>query len=93
MPAEGTTGGVLTDKEALHAQAEVVGKPTESPLLEPAGIAVDPKTKDVVIVGQEDQGEEELLIAAQRVHSNAVRSARAGSTRRTVFEGEPVSPL
>lgn len=92
VPAEGTTGGVLADKETLHAQAEVVGKPSESALLEPAGIAVDPKTKDVIIVGQEDQGGEELLIAAQRVHSNGTLGARWVDTTHC-FEGEPVSPL
>jgi PKD repeat protein len=92
VAAEGTTAGVLADKEALHAQAEVVGKPTESALLEPAGIAVDPKTKDVIIVGQEDQGGEELLIAAQRVHSNGTLGSRWVDTTHC-FEGEPVSPL
>jgi PKD repeat protein len=92
VPAEGTTAGVLANKEVLHAQAEVVGKPTESPLLEPAGIAVDPKTKDVIIVGQEDQGGEELLVAAQRVHSNGTLGARWVDTTHC-FEGEPVSPL
>jgi PKD repeat protein len=92
VPAEGAPGGVLANKEVLHAQAEVVGKPTESALLEPAGIAVDPKTKDVIIVGQEDQGGEELLIAAQRVHSNGTLGARWVDTTHC-FEGEPVSPL
>jgi PKD repeat protein len=92
VPASGTTNGVLADEEALHAQAEVVGKPAESPLLEPAGIAVDPKTKDVIIVGQEDQGGEELLIAAQRVRSNGTLGARWVDTTHC-FEGEPVSPL
>jgi PKD repeat protein len=91
-PAEGTTGGVLADKETLHAQAEVAGKPTESPLLEPAGIAVDPKTKDVIIVGQEDQGGEDLLVAAQRVHSNGTLGTRWVDTTHC-FEGEPISPL
>jgi PKD repeat protein len=92
VPAEGTTAGVLADKETLHAQAEVVGKPTESPLLEPAGIAIDPKTKDVLVVGQEDQGGEELLIAAQRVHSNGTLGSRWVDTTHC-FEGEPVSTL
>jgi PKD repeat protein len=92
VPAEGTAGGVLANKEVLHAQAEVTAKPTETPLLEPAGIAVDPKTKDVIVVGQEDQGEEEMLIAAQRIHSNGTLGTRWVDTTHC-FEGEPVSSL
>lgn len=92
VPAEGAPGGVLADKEVLHAQAEAAGKPTESALLEPAGIAVDPKSKDVIIVGQEDQGGEELLIAAQRVHSNGTLGTRWVDTTHC-FEGEPISSL
>ncbi len=92
VPAEGTTNGVLASLETLHAQAEVTENPAASPLLEPAGIAVDPKTKDVIIVGQEDQGEEEMLIAAQRVHSNGTLGARWVDTTRC-FEGEPASAL
>ncbi|HEX3911285.1 MAG TPA: PKD domain-containing protein [Solirubrobacteraceae bacterium] len=91
VAAEGTTGGVLASKEALHAQAEVTGKPTESPLLEPAGIAVDPKTHDVIVLGLEDQGEEEMLVAAQRVHSTGALGLRWVDTTHC-FEGEPASP-
>jgi len=46
------------------------------PLLAPAGIAVDPTTHDVVILGQQDEsttpgpGEEQLRAAAERVHAS-----------------------
>lgn len=92
VPAEGTVNGVLANKEVLEAQSEVAGKRTESALLEPSGIAVDPTTKDVIILGQEDQGGESLLVAAQRVHSSGALGTRWVDTTQC-FEGEVASPL
>lgn len=87
VPAEGTTAGVLAGEAVLHAQSEVAGKPGESALLEPAGLAVDPKSGDVVILGQEDRGGEEHLVAVQRVHSNGTLGGRWVDTTEC-FEGE-----
>ncbi len=91
VAAEGTAGGVLANKEVLQAQSEAAGKRTESALLEPSGIAVDPTTKDVIIIGQEDQGSESRLVAAQRVHSNGTLGARWVDTTQC-FVGEVASP-
>jgi hypothetical protein len=91
VAASGAPGGVLANKEVLLAQSEVVGKPTESALLEPSGITVDPTTKEVVILGQEDQGEE-FFVAAQRVHSDGTLGTRWVDTTQC-FEGEKASPL
>ncbi len=82
-----TTEGVLASKDVLHAQSEATGKPTESALLEPSGIAVDPKTKDVIILGQEDRGDETLLVAAQRIQSNGTLGTRWVDTTECL-EGE-----
>ncbi len=49
-PAAHTTAGVLANKTALEAESETPGVP----LLEPRGIAFDPKSKAVVILGHED---------------------------------------
>jgi PKD repeat protein len=88
VPAEGTTGeGVLASTAALHAQSETTHSPAQSALLEPGGIAVDPTTHDVIIVGLEDQGEESLLVAAQRVKSDGTLGARWVDTSEC-FEGE-----
>jgi PKD repeat protein len=87
-PAVGTTGeGVLASTAALHAQSEASHSPTQSALLEPGGIAVDPTTHDVIVVGLEDQGEESLLVAAQRVKSDGTLGARWVDTSEC-FEGE-----
>jgi PKD repeat protein len=87
VAASGTTAGVLASKDALHAQSEATHNPTGSALLEPAGIALDPTTGDVIILGQEDQGGETLLVAAQRVHSDGSLGTRWVDTTEC-FEGE-----
>jgi PKD repeat protein len=86
VPAAGAPAGVLASKEVLHAQSETINNPSEAALLEPAGITVDPKTGDVVILGQEDRGGK-LLAAAQRLHSNGTLGARWVDTTEC-FEGE-----
>src|SRR6201999_2520554 len=63
VPAQGTDGeGVLASDSVLHAQSEVTGDPAEAALLEPAGIAVDPTTHDVIIVGHEDEGDDRTAV-------------------------------
>jgi PKD repeat protein len=76
VPAEGTNSeGVLVSAAAMHAQSEEAGTPT-SALLEPAGIALDPTTHDVIVLGHEDVGGEKLQVAAQRVGENGTLGAR-----------------
>jgi PKD domain len=61
---------------------ELNGLAEKGALLDPAGIAVDPTTHDVVILGQQDEstkpgsGEEELRAAVERVHSSGTVGAR-----------------
>jgi hypothetical protein len=92
VPAPGTTeGGVLASKVTLAAQSEVAAQGTGSALLEPSGIAVDPTNGDVIILGEEDQGEEALLAAAQRVKSNGTLGPRWVDSEEC-FEGEEGGP-
>jgi hypothetical protein len=92
VPAKNDKGvsfpeGVLASKTVLKAQSEATGNPSASALLEPTGIAADPTTHDVIITGLEDQGEEELLVAAQRVHADGTLGARWVDTHECL-EGE-----
>ena len=79
--------GVLAGPAVLHAQSDATSGASghQQALLEPRGIAVDPSTHDVIIVGaQDDQeklvgGEEEepiLRAALQRVKSNGEVAGR-----------------
>lgn len=70
--AVASSEGVLVSKAALLAQSETRGQA----LLQPAGIAVDPTTHDVIILGQADLGteneeEEQWHTALQRVGTAA----------------------
>ncbi len=72
-PSEGKEAGVLVGPKALNTLSTTRGQA----LLEPAGIAVDPKTGDVIILGEEDKGGSEgEQIALQRVSSTGVLGAR-----------------
>ena len=79
-PAAGTTAGLLAGETALGSLSEEAGVP----LLDPHGIAVDPVTHDVLILGQQDvstkkgAGEEELRAAAQRVHAEGAGAGKLG---------------
>ena len=79
-PAAGTTAGLLAGETALGSLSEAAGVP----LLHPHGIAVDPVTHDVLILGQQDvstkkgPGEEELRAAAQRVHTEGADAGKLG---------------
>ncbi len=73
-PAEGTTEGVLANPEVLQTTSDTPG----AALLEPAGIAVDPTTGDVVVLAAQDLvGEdEELRVVLQRIKANGTLGAR-----------------
>jgi hypothetical protein len=71
---EGKLEGVLVNTTTFNAQSEVVQNPSQSALIEPGGITVDPTTHDIVILAKEEQCdkkttecEETLLAAAQQV--------------------------
>lgn len=92
--SEGELEGVLDNTTMLHAQSEVVANPSESALIEPSGIAVDPTTHDVIILGKEEQCdpittacEEHLLTAAQRIEPTGTLGRRWLDTGEC-FEGE-----
>jgi len=79
-PAAGTTAGLLAGEKTLDSLSEEAGVP----LLHPHGIAVDPTTHDVLILGQQDVstkkglGEEALRAAAQRVHTEGAGAGKLG---------------
>ena len=77
-PAAGTDAGLLASETTLGAFSEAAGMP----LLDPHGIAVDPVTHDVLILGQQDvstkKGEEELRAAVQRVHTEGAGADKLG---------------
>jgi PKD repeat protein len=79
-PAAGTIAGLLAGEKALDSLSEAAGVP----LLHPHGIAVDPATHDVLILGQQDVstkkglGEETLRAAAQRVHTEGTDAGKLG---------------
>jgi hypothetical protein len=77
-PATGTNGGLLAGEKAFSPFSEEGGVP----LLRPHGIAVDPVTHDVLILGQQDEsarkGEEELHTAVQRVHTEGAAEGELG---------------
>jgi hypothetical protein len=91
--------GVLASKVALNAQSETHGAPTTSALLEPEGIAVDPTTHDILILGVEEQCktggsepcEEAWTAAVQRVSSSGAIGKRwvdAGECFETALQEE-----
>lgn len=69
-------GGVLIGPSTLKPQSDAVA----GALLNPKGIAVDPTTHDVIVLGEsyegEVHGEPQLNVALQRVHSNGALGAR-----------------
>jgi PKD repeat protein len=79
-PATGKEAGLLTGEKALGSLSEAAGVP----LLDPHGIAVDPTTHDVLILGQQDMsakkglGEEDLGAAVQRVHTEGAAEGELG---------------
>ncbi len=83
----------LTGREVLQPDSEE-GK---VPLLHPGGIAVDPKTHDVIIAGQQDEsikkgeGEEDLRAAVQRVNEAGTLGPRYIDKKNCLDQAEPVS--
>jgi len=79
--------GVLASSTTLETESEVQGHA----LLDPSGIAVDPSTHDVIIMGSEDQEakpeESELRVALERVSENGVLVSRYVDTTNC-FGGE-----
>ena len=79
-PATGKEAGLLTGEKALGSLSEEAGVP----LLHPHGIAVDPVTHDVLILGQQDvstkkgSGEQDLRAAVQRVHTEGANAGKLG---------------
>jgi PKD repeat protein len=76
-PATGTSEGVLTGPEAFASQSDAA----EAALLEPRGIAVDPSTHDVIVLGEvglkvEGEKEPQFRVALQRIHSSGVLGER-----------------
>jgi PKD repeat protein len=82
---------LLTDAEVLNSASE---EPKAS-LLYPAGIAVDPATHDVVILGQQDESnaaaQEEPRAAVQRLHESGTLGPRYVDKANCLDEAEPVS--
>ncbi len=64
--------GVLASSKTLETESEVQGHA----LLEPSGIAVDPTTHDVIIMGWEDQGAKGVRVALQRVSETGTLVSR-----------------
>ena len=77
-PTTGRETGLLAGEKAFSPLSEEAGVP----LLDPHGIAVDPVTHDVLILGQQDEskkkGEEELRAAVQRVHTEGAAEGELG---------------
>jgi hypothetical protein len=92
LPAEDDTegGGVLAGTKALKPLSNTLGVS----LLNPTGIAVDPSTHDVVILGQEGTGAngEELLTSLERVSETGVVGERYLDTTN-FFENEELLSL
>ncbi|MGO9247063.1 MAG: hypothetical protein ACLP7W_00505 [Solirubrobacteraceae bacterium] len=93
-PATGTDAGLLAGEKAFSPLSEEAGVP----LLDPHGIAVDPVTHDVLILGQQDEskkkGEEEPRAAVQRVHTEGAAEGELGpryvDTENCLDEGEAI---
>ncbi|HEY4897040.1 MAG TPA: PKD domain-containing protein [Solirubrobacteraceae bacterium] len=83
-PATGTKEGLLASAAVLHAQSKELGQA----LLEPSGITVDPTTHDIILMGNEDEGEGKepaTRVALERVSSNGVLGARWSDNATEAF--------
>lgn len=82
---------LFTSSEVLKTRSEEA----KAPLLDPAGITVDPNSHDLVLLGQQDEsprkgtGEEELRAAAQRVHEAGTLGPRYVDQENCLDEGAP----
>jgi len=103
LKEEGGEPRPFANEETLKTE----GTKDREALLKPGGIAVDPKTGDVIIVGSQEEGKEEERAVAERVHSNGTLGNRFVDTANCLREGipnnsephceqaagEPVSPI
>jgi Immunoglobulin I-set domain len=89
-PAEGTgKEGLLGSAETLDANSETQGKA----LLEPSGIAVDPLTGEVLILGIDDEGAGALHTAVEHVSSKGAVLFTWIDPATVSEETEPDSPV
>jgi PKD repeat protein len=65
-PASGTVEGVLTGPTTFNSQSDVPG----DALLKPKGIAVDPTSHEVIVMGELDEGNEVASFALQRINAS-----------------------
>jgi PKD repeat protein len=91
-PASGTKeGGLLAGAAVFHPQSKELGQA----LLEPSGIAVDPTTHDIVVMGKEDRGEgvePSRRVALERISSKGVLGSRwVDSSPEAFFASEEAS--
>jgi PKD repeat protein len=95
VPASGTSEGVLAGPSTLEPQSDV----PKQALLEPKGIAVDPSTHDVIVLGEvgaEAKGgkEPQSNVALQRIHSSGSLGERyVDGTGFFGSEATPNSPV
>jgi len=85
-------GGVLAGPKALQTQSTTQGQA----LLEPSGLAVDPTTHDVILLGLEDRGEKAvepaMRTALERISSKGALGARWVDNSDFFEEEVPTSP-
>ncbi len=93
VPAPGTTAeGVLADPSVLESQSNIPGRA----LLDPKGIAVDPTTHEVIVLGEIDQEvemgskESSTLVALQRILPDGTLGRRYVDTNE--FFGPEMTP-
>jgi hypothetical protein len=80
-------------EEGLFASTKVLSPLSNkqgTSLLEPGGIAVDPKTHDVILLGKEDNGTEEITALEQI--TEAGKLGERWTDKGNYFEGDAVSP-
>jgi len=85
--------------KTLVAGSELLASASEVPraaLLAPSGIAVDPSTHDVLILGQQNEAQtskegEQLRAAVQRVHEDDTLGPRYVDNADCLDEGDPVT--
>jgi hypothetical protein len=81
----------LVGPSTLHPESD--NKKRKESLIEPAGLAVDPKTHDILISAQQDESSsnaEELHSVIQRVHENGTLGTRYVDSQNCLDEGTEV---
>lgn len=89
-PAEGTgKEGLFGSEETLEGNSNVQGKA----LLEPGGLAVNPKSGEVLVLGTIDEGEGDLHAAVDHVSSSGALLFQWVDPDEITSEEEPDSPV